>query len=123
MNFTLKLATSCVAWMALAGCASEPFEGKYSYSDGWRKGTVLRIEQGTSIERPQFWNCLRREPAAATASRSYAVVEYHQSSHHRKHLVAAPANLELRPGDKVYVNAAECENAIVRRDGGGQAGS
>ena len=123
MNFSLKLATSCVAWVALAGCASQPFDGKYSFSEGWRKGTVLRIEQGASVERPQFWSCLRHEPAAATATRSYVVVEYHQASHHRKHLVAAPADVQLRPGDKVYVNAAECENAIVRRDSGGEARS
>ena len=115
MNIAPKIAAASVALLALAGCASDLFEGKYAFSEGWRKATVLRVEQGSAVEDPRFWSCLRNVPVAATANRSYVVVAYHQTSRHRKHLVEAPPDMQLGPGDNVYVNLSRCDDAVVRR--------
>lgn len=48
--------------LALAGCASEPYEGKYAWSDGWRKGEVVAVQTSAEMKRPRFHACVRPPP-------------------------------------------------------------
>ena len=120
MDSKSRLLACLPAFLVLTGCASDLYEGRYSFSEGWRKATVVRVQEGTAVKNPGFWKCLRDVPPAVSASRTYVEVQYHVPARHsRKYLVSAPGNGELRPGDPVYVNLSSCEGAIVQRGTGG----
>jgi hypothetical protein len=69
---------------------------------------------GQAVQRPQFWQCTRSLAAEERAGRRFVVLAYHQVPHRtRRHLVAVPPDLELRPGQRAYVNVSQCENAIA----------
>jgi hypothetical protein len=98
---------------ALSGCSSM-FENKYDFREGWRRGEVLQIMDGHAVQRPRFWQCTRSLGAEERAGRRFVVLAYHQVPYRaRRHLVAVPPDLELRPGQRVYVNVSQCENAIA----------
>ena len=118
---------SAAAWLAAAatatavsGCATV-FEGKYKFSDGWRQGTVVRAESGASIKNPRFWECTRGLSEAELVSRDFVLLRYRGVNRTQNRMVLAVPGLDLQPGEKVYLNAATCEQAVVRigRQGGG----
>lgn len=106
--------------VAVSGCATV-FEGKYRFSDGWRTATVVRAESGAAIKNPRFWECTRRLNEAELVSRDFVLLRYRGVNRTQNRLVPAVPGLDLQPGEKVYMNASSCDQAIVRigSQGGG----
>lgn len=101
----------------LLGCATV-YEGKYPYSEGWRKETVDRVVRASAIENPTFSECLRRSSVEDRAKGSYVLLSYAAMGRTRTRLVQQPEGIELMPGELVYFNATECRNAIAKRPAG-----
>jgi hypothetical protein len=109
--FTLPLLLG-----VLAGCATPPYEGKYSFYDGWRKGQVERVVGGADLANPGFWNCTRKLDAQARSQQIYVIVSYRRTpSRTARHLVALESGESFSPKDAVYVNVGSCEHALVRQ--------
>lgn len=111
---------SVAAWLAavasatsISGCATV-FEGKYKFSDGWRRATVVRAESGTSIKNPRFWECTRRVTEAELVSRDFVLLRFRGVNRAETRMVPAVPGLDLLPGEKVYLNLSTCEQAIVK---------
>ena len=98
----------------LSGC-STLFEGKYDFRDGWRKGKVQRIVSGDALQRPRYWQCTRRASAEELGGHRYVILSYERPSRLGRglHVVALPPDLDLHPGQPVYVNAFSCQDAIA----------
>lgn len=47
-----RLLASSVASVALASCANTN-EGKYAWSEGWRKAEVVAVQTAAEMERPR----------------------------------------------------------------------
>lgn len=110
---TTRLA-ALAALLPLSGC-STVYEGKFDFSEGWRKGTVVRLLRGDAIENPRLWTCTRKVPEGLLASTDYVLVSYLEMSRKRTHLVPAPSGLPLAPDEQVYVDVDSCEQAIAKR--------
>lgn len=111
MEARISLAVLLVA--ALAGCASME-DGPYKFSEGWRKARVVEVVSGADVKRPRFWTCLRGVPEQERLTRTYVIASYRGPHHRQQHLVSAPVEETVRPGDKVFLHASACENAIVK---------
>ena len=97
-------------------------DGHYDYRDGWRRGKVVAVIRGAEVERPGYWSCLRQVPAAQRAATSYVLVLYPVTGRaSRTRLVPRMPGVDVTPGDRVLVNLARCDGALVRRENPGAA--
>ena len=105
---------AAAAGALLSGC-STLFEGKYDFREGWRQGKVEQIVSGDALQRPRFWQCTRRASPEEVAGHRYVILSYDRPSRlgRRLHVVALPPDLDLYPGQPVYVNAFTCRDAIA----------
>ena len=117
LKSTVKLAAAGIAVALLAGCATDPNE-KYSFREGWRKGTVKQVVQGSERERPGFWKCPRRATEADRRSTDYVIVSYRGVSRQETRAVPLTPGTGLRADDKVYINLNTCDSPL-RRDATG----
>lgn len=110
--FRAAILTAAAATL-LTGC-STLFDGKYDFREGWRRGKVERILSGDDLQRPHYWRCTRRFSPEELAARKYVILTYDQVPNRvRRHLVVLPPDLDLHPGQRVYVNAFTCQDAIA----------
>lgn len=117
LQSAVKFASAYVAAALLAGCATDPNE-KYSFREGWRKGTVLRVVHGSELERPGFWECTRRASEADRRFTDYAIVSYRGVSRQETRAVPLLPGIRLQSEDKVYINLNTCDSPL-RRDATG----
>ncbi|GAB3758802.1 hypothetical protein GCM10028796_05020 [Ramlibacter monticola] len=105
---------SAAAAALLSGC-STLFEGKYDFRDGWRRGKVERIVSGEAVQQPRYWRCTRGLSPGELAGHRYVILTYQVPSRGgvRRHLVTLPPDLNLHPGQLVYVNAFLCQDAMA----------
>lgn len=61
--------------LLLTGCASTVYEGKYDWSEGWRKAEVVAVKTAAEMERPRFYTCVRTATPEQLASTRFAVVK------------------------------------------------
>jgi hypothetical protein len=117
-----RLLAAGLAVLAVTGCASAPYEGKYAWADGWRRGEVVFVQTAAEMKRPRFYTCVRDASAEQLTTTKFAVVEYREMS--RTHRYAIP----LRFGDKaavgelVYVKVDECGAPLIHRVPASRAG-
>lgn len=104
-----------VAVLALAGCASTPYEGKYAWSEGWRKGEVIAVQMAAQMERPRFYTCVRNASAEQLASTKFAVVKYRQMSRTQRRAVPLRLGATIASGQAVYVKVDDCGTPLVHR--------
>lgn len=81
----------------------------------------MRAESGTTIKNPRFWECTRGLTETELVSRDFVLLRYRGVNRTENRMVPAVPGLDLQPGEKVYLNASTCEQAIVRigRQGAG----
>ncbi len=110
--YTKTIAALLLA--STAGC-STVYEGKYEFSEGWREARVIQIAPASQIERPEFFDCIRRASPQERATESFIVLSYRRMGKTAKRAAPLSANSQLRVGDAVYVNASGCDGPVVKR--------
>jgi hypothetical protein len=111
-----RLAALGLAGLALTGCASDNFEGKYDFHQGWRRGTVVKVVNGAQLERPNFWMCTRGLSESQRSSTDYAIVSYRGVDRQQTFAAALAPGATAKPEDKVYINLSDCSQPPVRRE-------
>ena len=75
-------------------------------------GDVLRA--GADIENPRFWECTRKATKEQRDATGYVLLSYRGMRRPARRMVPAPAGLPLAVGERVYLNADACEQAIAK---------
>ena len=108
--------------LALAGCASTPYEGKYAWEEGWRKGEVVAVQTAAEMVRPRFFTCVRQASAEQLASTKFAVVKYRQMSRSQRRAVPLQPGDTAAVGERVYINAGDCNTPLVHQSSRSRTG-
>lgn len=104
------------AMLALVGCASAPYEGKYEWSEGWRKAEVIAVQTAADMERPRFYTCVRNAAPEQLATAKFAVVKYRQMSRTQRRAVPLLAGEAVTVGETVYIKATDCSTPLVHSE-------
>lgn len=114
MGLPLRLALLGLL-AVVAGCRTPPYEGRYDFYEGWRKGEVTAIRPLDQIPRLHLPRCDEaRAPQAAASSAPWVVIRYFPMSR-ASHTSVALDQLPLSIGDRVYVNSSQCPVRVVPR--------
>lgn len=113
---------SAFSLLALAGCASVVYEGKYDWSEGWRSAEVVAVQRAAEMERPRFHKCVREASPEQLATTRFAVVKYRHMSRTQRRAVPLGAADKVAPGDPVYFKEGTCNTPLVHRTAGTRAG-
>lgn len=97
---------------ALAGCATV-YEGKYSFSDGWRKAKVEDIGAASALTRSSLSDCRSSASAEQKAIGVYALLSYADFGHRRTRIVALPPDARFEKGGAVYVKLRSCAGDVA----------
>jgi hypothetical protein len=114
-TFSGRLAAGALCILALAGCASSPYEGKYAWSEGWRKAEVVSVQTAAEMERPRFYSCVRTASPGQLATARFAVVKYREIPRTQQYAVLLQPDVKVAVGDAVYVKAGDCKTPLVQR--------
>lgn len=111
----MKTALLAVAMMTLlSGCAT-PYEGQYSFYDGWRKAQVTAVVQGNELERPNFYRCARKLSPDQVAAGRFVLLSYLEMGKTKRTLVPATGNDQHLTGARVLVNLERCDAPLIAR--------
>jgi hypothetical protein len=111
-------AAVLVGAILLSGCAATVYDGKYDWSEGWRSAEVVEVAAASEMERPRFYDCVRRATPEKLATTKFAVVKYRSMSRTQRRAVPLAQGQTLRAGDPVLVQVETCDPAVERRDAG-----
>lgn len=119
LNMKLKpngmlAAVVLIASALLSGCATqrESNDGRYSWQDGWREGTVIAVGEGSIFTDKLAKNC-RNMPVAQSAR--YATISYRPVTGRIWLTVPIPVDSSLKQNDSVVVNVLDCGKSVERR--------
>lgn len=102
-----------MALLALSGCATTPYEGKYAWSEGWRKAEAVAVQTAGEMRRPSFHTCVRNASPEQISTTKFAIVKYRQVSRtHTRAVPLQPAD-QVAPGQAVYVKVDDCTTPIA----------
>lgn len=108
MGLWVSLRVVCTAGAAalvFAGCASAVYEDRYAWEDGWRQGEVIEVASVPDIERPMFYECVRK---AGEGRGRFALVRYLQMGKAKTTAVPLSADQRVTAGKEVYVKLGDC---------------
>lgn len=97
---------------ALAGCATV-YEGRYSFSDGWRKARVEEIGAASALTQSSLNDCRSSATAEQLATRTYALLSYVDFNHRKTRIVALPPEARFEKGAPVYVKLRSCAGDVA----------
>lgn len=99
----------------VAGCRTPPYEGRYDFYEGWRKGEVTAVRPLEEVPRHYLTRCEEaRSPQATVSPAPWAVIRYFPMGR-ASHTAVELDRLPLNVGDRVYVNASQCPVRVVPR--------
>lgn len=103
--------------VALSGCASTVYEGKYAWDQGWRQAEVVRLGAASELGGRHFSDCRYRAPQGTALAERYAVVSFRYMGRSRRGVVPVLPGASFASGDRVYANVRECSASagMVRR--------
>ena len=113
----LRLLALCASAAFLTGCATV-YEGKYEWSEGWRAAEVVEVTTVAEMERPRFYECVRKATPGQAASGKFVLVKYRQMSRSQRRAIPLQPGQSFAPGDPVYVKVGDCATPLVSRQGG-----
>jgi len=96
----------------LAGCATV-YEGKYPFSEGWRKARVEEIGAASALTQSSLNDCRSSATAEQLATRTYALLSYVDFNHRRTRVVALPPGASFKTGALVYVKLRSCAGDVA----------
>lgn len=97
-----------------AGCATQVYEGRLPWNDGWRMATVVAIGTGAEIAKKLADNC-RSAFALAPPNVQYVTVSYRNGGRRLRRTVPGMGISPVGVGDRVYVNVSDCEKPLERQ--------
>ena len=100
--------------LASSACADITYEGKYAYSDGWRRGKVVEIAAGDHVTDSPRHDCRKQLGADAANHGLFAVVSYF-GNRWVSAITSVPSDTSFKPGDAVYVNITDCRATLMSR--------
>ena len=110
----MRLAAVCLLAIIAEG-KTPPYEGRYDFYEGWRKGEVTAIQPLDKIHTLNLPRCYEaRSPQAAVSSASWAVIRYFRMAR-LSYTAVALVQVPLKVGDRVYVNPTACPVRVVLR--------
>jgi hypothetical protein len=115
MNTQRRRAMGAAAGLlgvALAGCATV-YEGKYPFSDGWRKARVEEIGAASALTQSSLNDCRSSATAEQKAAGIYALLSYADFGHRRTRIVALPPGVNFKAGAPVYVKLRSCAGDVA----------
>jgi hypothetical protein len=88
-------------------------EGKYAWSECWRKAEVVAVQIAGEMRRPRFHTCVRNASPEQMSTTKFAIVKYRKVS--RTHTLAVPLQPAdmVAPGNAVYVKVDDCTTPIA----------
>lgn len=117
MKLKMKYGFSVAALLAsglLSGCANTVYEGRFSWEDGWRRGVVTAVGEGTVFAEKLAKDCKNTQSSQSQSTR-YATIVYRPTNLRVWLTVPIPADVSLKPDDSVYVNVLDCSKRVERR--------
>lgn len=102
-----------ISLLALIGCASTSYEGKYPWRQGWRKAEVVAVQTAAEMERPNFFTCIRTATPEQRLTATFATVQYRQMLRTQRRAVRLQPTHKVFPGDLVYIKVDDCTALIV----------
>lgn len=112
---TIRVPFYLAGALLLTGCASTVYEGKYDWSEGWRKAEVMAVQTAPEMERPRFFTCVRQANPEQLATTRFAVVKYRQLSRNQRQAVPLQPGESAAVGESVYVKAGDCQAPLVHQ--------
>jgi hypothetical protein len=110
----MNAIAAVVAAGLVGGCASTVYEGRLDWSDGWRKGIVTATGTGATLAKEMSTSCRSAFPDIRSDS-PLATIRYRRDRRYAWRTVPVPPDADVKVGDAVYVNAADCAAPIERR--------
>jgi hypothetical protein len=107
------VVAAVLAALALGGCATTVYEGKYDWGEGWRKAKVVQVQTAAEMARPAFYTCVRNASAEQRARERFAVVEYRRTSRTLRHAALVRPGDQVGVGDTVYVDVDDCARPVA----------
>lgn len=95
----------------VSGCATV-YEDRLEWSKGWRDGEVAQVGFAGEFQRPSFYECVRKASPEQLASQRFALVEYREMGRRKRRAVPLDPSRIPVPGEKVYVNIADCSASL-----------
>ena len=111
LNYGFSAAVLLAAGF-LSGCANTVYEGRLSWQDGWRVGTVIAVGEGAIFADKLAKNC---KNMLVTQSTRYATISYRPVTGRIWLTVPIPVDSPLKLDDSVVVNVLDCSNRVERR--------
>jgi hypothetical protein len=109
-----RLALLCPL-AVVAACRMAPYEGRYDFYEGWRKGDVVEVRTFEDVPSIYLPNCDRASLRSTVARNApWSVIRYYPMSR-RSHTSVALDEVPLKVGDRVYVNTSGCPVRVVPR--------
>ena len=110
----LQTAAVLIVIGLLSGCATqrESNEGRFSWQEGWRMGTVIAVGEGAIFADKLAKSC---KNMTVTQSTRYATISYRPVTGRIWLTVPIPADSQLKPDDSVVVNVLDCSKHVERR--------
>lgn len=115
MNTQRRRATGAAVGLlfaVLAGCATV-YEGRYPFSDGWRKARVEEIGAASALTQFSLNDCRSSATPEQRATGVYALLSYADFGHRRTRIVTLPPEARFVKGAAVYVKLRSCAGDVA----------
>lgn len=99
--------------MALTGCATPIYDGRLSWKQGWREGTVESISLDAKLIADFASQCAF--DSYTLTNESLAVVRWKELSRRRWRIAKVPKDLPIQVTSAVYVNISDCNQSLEWR--------
>jgi hypothetical protein len=98
-----------IASVLLSGCASKLYEGRLSWQDGWRDGTVIDVGAGAVLAKKLAKIC---KDVPINSSTRYATITHKDFSRRIWITIPIPIDSSLKVNDTVFVNLSDCSKGV-----------
>lgn len=106
---TIRNALVITATALLAACATVD-EENFTFTEGWRHGTIEQIGQPPNIARPVYGLDCRPDAPEQT----FVAVHFRHGRSTHVRWVPLPSDSALKKGDRVWVRVNRCDPPLLR---------